>query len=60
MRTGRTWIHAGVALHAAPFYRANGYRLVRRAIAWDGSTYLEMIRTLSSGGKRRGRSWPGR
>jgi GNAT superfamily N-acetyltransferase len=45
-RTGATHIRAGVALHAEPFYRARGYQLVRRAQAWDGSTYLEMARTL--------------
>lgn len=45
-RSGRTEIRAGVALHAEPFYRANGYRLLRRATAWDGSTYLEMTRVL--------------
>jgi hypothetical protein len=44
--SGRTEIRAGVALHAESFYRANGDRLVRHAIAWDGSTYLEMTRTL--------------
>lgn len=33
-RCGRTEIRADVALHAEPFYRANGYRLVRHAIAW--------------------------
>jgi GNAT superfamily N-acetyltransferase len=43
-RTGRSSIKAGVALHAEPFYRAAGYELVRRATAWDGSGYLEMIR----------------
>jgi putative acetyltransferase len=45
-RTGRSQIEAGVALHAEPFYRARGYRLVRRATAWDGSAYLEMARDL--------------
>ena len=45
-RTGATRIEAGVALHAEPFYRARGYQLVRRAQAWDGSTYLEMIKSL--------------
>jgi GNAT superfamily N-acetyltransferase len=45
-RTGATRIEAGVALHAEPFYRARGYQLVRRAQAWDGSAYLEMIRSL--------------
>jgi GNAT superfamily N-acetyltransferase len=45
-RTGATRIEAGVALHAEPFYRARGYQLVRRAQAWDGSAYLEMVKTL--------------
>jgi ribosomal protein S18 acetylase RimI-like enzyme len=45
-RTGATRIEAGVALHAEPFYRARGYQLVRRAQAWDGSAYLEMIKGL--------------
>jgi ribosomal protein S18 acetylase RimI-like enzyme len=45
-RTGAARIEAGVALHAEPFYRARGYQLVRRAQAWDGSAYLEMVRTL--------------
>jgi hypothetical protein len=45
-RTGATRIEVGVALHAEPFYRARGYQLVRRAQAWDGSAYLEMIRSL--------------
>ncbi|HEX3750513.1 MAG TPA: GNAT family N-acetyltransferase [Streptosporangiaceae bacterium] len=45
-RTGATEIKAGVALHAEPFYRARGYRLIRRAQNWDGSTYLEMTRDL--------------
>jgi nucleoside-diphosphate-sugar epimerase len=39
-------VPAGVALHAADFYRANGYRVVERATAWDGSGYLEMVKTL--------------
>jgi len=41
-------IRAGVALHAEPFYLANGYRVVRRGTAWDGSAYLEMVKTMSS------------
>jgi ribosomal protein S18 acetylase RimI-like enzyme len=45
-RTGATRIEAGVALHAEPFYQARGYQLVRRAQAWDGSAYLEMVRSL--------------
>jgi ribosomal protein S18 acetylase RimI-like enzyme len=45
-RTGATRIEAGVALHAEPFYQARGYQLVRRAQAWDGSAYLEMVRPL--------------
>jgi ribosomal protein S18 acetylase RimI-like enzyme len=45
-RTGATRIEVGVALNAEPFYRARGYQLVRRAQAWDGSTYLEMTRDL--------------
>jgi GNAT superfamily N-acetyltransferase len=45
-RTGAREITAGVALHAEPFYVANGYTLVRRAIAWDGSEYLEMAKPL--------------
>lgn len=43
-RTGDPEIRAGVALHAEPFYRANGYTLVHRATAWDGSAYLEMVK----------------
>lgn len=45
-RTGADLITAGVALHAEAFYRANGYALVRRAVAWDGSAYLEMVKDL--------------
>jgi GNAT superfamily N-acetyltransferase len=45
-RTGATRIEAGVALNAEPFYRARGYQLVRRAQDWDGSAYLEMIKSL--------------
>jgi hypothetical protein len=45
-RTGLGVIKAGVALHAESFYRAAGYDLVRRAVAWDGSGYLEMTRAL--------------
>ncbi len=45
-RTGGSVIRAGVALHAEAFYRANGYELLRRATAWDGSAYLEMSRRL--------------
>jgi nucleoside-diphosphate-sugar epimerase/GNAT superfamily N-acetyltransferase len=41
-------IRAGVALHAEPFYRANGYRVVRCATAWDGSAYLEMVKAIGS------------
>lgn len=44
--TGAAVVRAGVALHAEPFYRALGYRVVRRAVAWDGSGYFEMIREL--------------
>jgi nucleoside-diphosphate-sugar epimerase/GNAT superfamily N-acetyltransferase len=39
-------IPAGVSLHAEGFYAANGYRVVRRATAWDGSGYLEMAKTV--------------
>jgi nucleoside-diphosphate-sugar epimerase/GNAT superfamily N-acetyltransferase len=39
-------IPAGVSLHAEGFYAANGYRVVERATAWDGSGYLEMVKTL--------------
>ena len=28
------------------FYRANGYEVLRRATAWDGSAYLEMSKRL--------------
>jgi GNAT superfamily N-acetyltransferase len=45
-RTGRREIKAGVALHAERFYRAAGYHVVSRAVAWDGSGYLEMSRQL--------------
>ncbi|BCJ48022.1 hypothetical protein GCM10010168_23810 [Actinoplanes ianthinogenes] len=45
-RTGRTHLHAGVALHAEGFYRANGYQVLRRARDWDGSSYLEMRKPL--------------
>jgi GNAT superfamily N-acetyltransferase len=45
-RTGLGVIRAGVSLHAEAFYRAAGYRLVRRAVAWDGSGYLEMDRRI--------------
>jgi len=45
-RTGRREIKAGVALHAEAFYRAAGYEVVSRAVAWDGSGYLEMSRKL--------------
>ncbi len=39
-------VPAGVSLHAEGFYAANGYRVVERATAWDGSGYLEMVKTL--------------
>ncbi len=45
-RAGVRAIRAGVALHAELFYRANGYEVVRRATAWDGSAYLEMVKRL--------------
>jgi GNAT superfamily N-acetyltransferase len=45
-RTGRDRIRAGVALHALPFYLANGYVLDRMATAWDGSSYAEMVKPL--------------
>ena len=43
-RTGATAVDAGVALHAADFYLANGYEVVERATAWDGSAYLRMTK----------------
>ncbi len=45
-RTGHDVIKAGVALHAEGFYLAIGYRVVRRGVAWDGSGYREMERSL--------------
>jgi [ribosomal protein S5]-alanine N-acetyltransferase len=45
-RTGATRMRAGVALHAEGFYRACGYTVDARAVAWDGSGYLEMSREL--------------
>jgi len=45
-RTGADQIKAGVALHAEPFYVANGYQLIMQARAWDGSEYLEMVKRL--------------
>lgn len=45
-RTGAEEITAGVVLYAVAFYRANGYRVVREAAAWDGSLHLEMAKTL--------------
>ena len=47
-RTGAHEINAGVVLYAEPFYRANGYELIQRAIAWDGSAYLQMRKRLSN------------
>ncbi len=47
-RTGADEINAGVALHAEPFYLANGYKLIQRARAWDNSEYLEMVKNLRS------------
>lgn len=45
-RDGASVLSAGVALHAESFYLANGYRLVVRATAWDGSAFLRMIKRL--------------
>jgi ribosomal protein S18 acetylase RimI-like enzyme len=45
-RTGAYEIKANVVLYAVPFYRANGYEIVGRATAWDGSAYLEMTMRL--------------
>lgn len=45
-RTGSDVIKAGVALHAESFYLANGYSVVERATAWDGSSYFEMTKSL--------------
>jgi len=45
-RTGKGRIFAGVALHARAFYLANGYSVVERATAWDGSGYLRMVKEL--------------
>ncbi|MGH2825597.1 MAG: GNAT family N-acetyltransferase [Actinomycetota bacterium] len=43
-RTHAKEIKAGVALHAEPFYASNGYEVVGREEAWDGSEYLEMVK----------------
>jgi GNAT superfamily N-acetyltransferase len=45
--TAHQIIRAGVALHAQPFYLANGYLLDRLSTAWDGSTYAEMHKPLT-------------
>jgi ribosomal protein S18 acetylase RimI-like enzyme len=46
-RTRGGWeLKANVVLYAAAFYLANGYRLIGRAKAWDGSEYFEMVKTL--------------
>jgi GNAT superfamily N-acetyltransferase len=46
-RSGHRTIKAGVVLYAEGFYRSLGYELVRRAVAWDGSGYLEMRRDVA-------------
>jgi GNAT superfamily N-acetyltransferase len=43
-RAGTAEIKAGVALHAEPFYTANGYEILKRGRDWDGSEYFEMIK----------------
>jgi ribosomal protein S18 acetylase RimI-like enzyme len=40
--TGADHIDAGIALYAEGFYIANGYRVLKRATAWDGSGYFEV------------------
>ncbi|MFC7546474.1 GNAT family N-acetyltransferase [Plantactinospora sp. GCM10030261] len=52
-RTGADEVRVGVALHAKPFYAANGYRLVEQAAAWDGSAYLRMAKPLTPAYVRR-------
>jgi hypothetical protein len=33
-----------LSFYAEPFYRANGYEIIRRARDRDGSEYLEMVK----------------
>lgn len=47
-RTGQRRLGVHVALHAEPFYRANGYRVLGRGRAWDDSTYLRMVKEMRS------------
>ena len=43
-RTNASAIKAGVGFQAEAFYVSNGYELVGRLKAWDGSDYLEMVK----------------
>ena len=45
-RTGSNEIKAGVGLQAVAFYESNGYQLLSREKAWDGSDYLLMGKKL--------------
>jgi hypothetical protein len=51
-------IRASVALQAGPFYRIIGYQLTRCALAWDGSTALEMTHTLAGNADQPGSAPP--
>ncbi|HET7580809.1 MAG TPA: GNAT family N-acetyltransferase [Bacillales bacterium] len=45
-RTRNDHIYAGVILYAKGFYEKNGYQVVRREKAWDGSEYYFMRKDL--------------
>ncbi len=38
-----------MVLYARPFYVANGYEVVSREKAWDGSEYFEMVKRFQPG-----------
>jgi GNAT superfamily N-acetyltransferase len=45
-RTGASEIRVGAVLYAKGFYEANGYEVLRKDIAWDGSEFFQMIKRL--------------
>jgi hypothetical protein len=46
VRTGATEIRVGSVLYATGFYEANGYEVLAKDTAWEGSQFFRMIKTL--------------
>ena len=45
-RTGESEIRVGSVLYAKGFYEANGYEVLGKDTAWDGSEFYRMIKRL--------------